>query len=135
MIFLGFVPRAHLNHGLTAHGLPRPLRFLRTAPSQRLLLRSFVNTVPTRSSDLPKDPHPARSPPDASKISLSQGLKPEGLQKTQPQDGEREVKANDMLGQQIVSNKAQRKADWAIMKEMSGYLWPKVYQSNHHTYH
>lgn len=25
-----------------------------------------------------------------------------------------------------MSNKEQRKADWAIMKEMTKYLWPKV---------
>ncbi|KAF2240690.1 P-loop containing nucleoside triphosphate hydrolase protein [Trematosphaeria pertusa] len=31
----------------------------------------------------------------------------------------------DMLTEQVVSTKDQRKADWAIMKEMSRYLWPK----------
>ncbi|KAF2876621.1 P-loop containing nucleoside triphosphate hydrolase protein [Massariosphaeria phaeospora] len=30
-----------------------------------------------------------------------------------------------LLAEQTVSNKEQRKADWAIMKEMSRYLWPK----------
>lgn len=30
-----------------------------------------------------------------------------------------------MLTEQVVSTKDQRKADWAIMKEMSRYLWPK----------
>ena len=30
------------------------------------------------------------------------------------------------LSEQTVSNKEQRKADWAIMKEMARYLWPKV---------
>ncbi|KAK8152457.1 ABC transporter [Phyllosticta citrichinensis] len=35
--------------------------------------------------------------------------------------------ANDdpLLAEKTVSNKEQRKADWAIMKEMSRYLWPK----------
>ena len=32
---------------------------------------------------------------------------------------------DSLLGEQVVSNKEQRKADWAIMKEMSRYLWPK----------
>ena len=35
------------------------------------------------------------------------------------------VKTNSLLGEPTVSNKEQRKADWAIMKEMSKYLWPK----------
>ncbi|CAI6335012.1 unnamed protein product [Periconia digitata] len=30
-----------------------------------------------------------------------------------------------LLAEQTVSNKEQRKADWAIIKEMSHYLWPK----------
>ncbi|KAK7550221.1 iron ABC-transporter-like protein [Phyllosticta paracitricarpa] len=30
-----------------------------------------------------------------------------------------------LLAEKTVSNKEQRKADWAIMKEMSRYLWPK----------
>ncbi|KAL8912264.1 MAG: hypothetical protein Q9171_002719 [Xanthocarpia ochracea] len=30
-----------------------------------------------------------------------------------------------LLSEQTVSNKEQRKADWAIMKEMVQYLWPK----------
>ena len=32
----------------------------------------------------------------------------------------------DILRQASLSNKDQRGADWAIMKEMAKYLWPKV---------
>ena len=35
-------------------------------------------------------------------------------------------KTDALLTEQTVSNKEQRKADWAIMKEMVQYLWPKV---------
>jgi ATP-binding cassette subfamily B (MDR/TAP) protein 7 len=35
------------------------------------------------------------------------------------------AKTDPLLQEQTLSNKAQRKADWAIMKEMSKYLWPK----------
>jgi ABC transporter ATM len=38
-------------------------------------------------------------------------------------------RAPDLLIEQTVSNKEQRKADWAIMKEMSRYLWPKVWEA------
>lgn len=33
---------------------------------------------------------------------------------------------DSLLSEQTVSNKEQRKADWAIIKEMAQYLWPKV---------
>lgn len=36
------------------------------------------------------------------------------------------TKKNDLLSEATVGNKEQRKADWAIMKEMAKYLWPKV---------
>lgn len=32
----------------------------------------------------------------------------------------------DLLSETTVGKKEQRKADWAIMKEMAKYLWPKV---------
>lgn len=35
------------------------------------------------------------------------------------------AKPNTLLAEQTVSNQQQRKADWAIIKEMSHYLWPK----------
>lgn len=36
-----------------------------------------------------------------------------------------ETKNDPLLAEQTVSNKEQRKADWAIIKDMSQYLWPK----------
>ena len=51
-------------------------------------------------------------------------VKPEVLQKRP--DAKKDASANPtLLQEQTVSNKEQRKADWAIMKEMSKYLWPK----------
>jgi len=35
-------------------------------------------------------------------------------------------KPEALLSEKQVTNKEQRKADWAIIKEMSHYLWPKV---------
>jgi len=35
-------------------------------------------------------------------------------------------KKPDVLAQASLSTKEQRKTDWAIMKEMAKYLWPKV---------
>lgn len=36
------------------------------------------------------------------------------------------TKKNDLLSEATVGPREQRKADWAIMKEMAKYLWPKV---------
>lgn len=41
-------------------------------------------------------------------------------------DAAKPATTNDpLLAEQTVSNKEQRKADWAIIKDMSRYLWPK----------
>jgi hypothetical protein len=34
-------------------------------------------------------------------------------------------KEDKLLAEQLLTTKEQRKADWAIIKNMSGYLWPK----------
>ncbi|KAF2213391.1 hypothetical protein CERZMDRAFT_66888 [Cercospora zeae-maydis SCOH1-5] len=49
---------------------------------------------------------------------------PEGVIKTQ-KSTKPEVKTDPLLAEQTISNKEQRKADWAIIKDMSKYLWPK----------
>jgi len=37
------------------------------------------------------------------------------------------AKEQPLLGESTVTSAEQRKADWAIMKEMTKYLWPKVH--------
>ena len=36
------------------------------------------------------------------------------------------TKATDLLVDNALSNREQRKADWTILSEMAKYLWPKV---------
>lgn len=45
-----------------------------------------------------------------------------------PQDGGNAIPKQkaEFLNDSTVNIKEQRKADWAIMKEMAKYLWPKV---------
>ena len=51
-----------------------------------------------------------------------QGVKPESVQKPKPAvPGKQDV----LLAEKTVSTAEQRKADWAILKEMTKYLWPK----------
>ncbi|KAG8529251.1 Iron-sulfur clusters transporter atm1, mitochondrial [Bacidia gigantensis] len=71
----------------------------------------------------------------AEELAENSSLKPETVQKpsdAKPLDIESKPKApkpapktDALLSEQTVSNKEQRKADWAIIKEMSQYLWPK----------
>ena len=61
----------------------------------------------------------------SSKADVLEKVKPEAVQK--PDHSKSLGPTTDaLLTEQTVSNKEQRKADWAIMKEMVQYLWPKV---------
>lgn len=53
-------------------------------------------------------------------------INPETLQKIDTSRFSEAQKRYSLLAEQNASDKEQRKADWAIMKEMSRYLWPKV---------
>lgn len=54
---------------------------------------------------------------------VTESLKPESIQPKNPASSQKQA---SLLSEKTVSNKEQRKADWAIIKEMSRYLWPKV---------
>ncbi|KAL8844333.1 MAG: hypothetical protein Q9176_001243 [Flavoplaca citrina] len=56
---------------------------------------------------------------------LEDPVKPETLKKPQGATVNQVPNTDGLLSEQTVSNKEQRKADWAIIKEMSQYLWPK----------
>ena len=55
-----------------------------------------------------------------------ESIKPESVQEHRSANVDHAPKTDTLLAEQTVSNKEQRKADWAILKEMSRYLWPKV---------
>ena len=55
-----------------------------------------------------------------------ESLRPETLKKSGPPTSNGAPNTDGLLSEQTVSNKEQRKADWAIIKEMAQYLWPKV---------
>lgn len=61
-----------------------------------------------------------------SKVELLESVKPETVQPAAPLKSHGAPKTDALLAEQTVSNREQRKADWAIMKEMSRYLWPQV---------
>ncbi|KAJ5349323.1 ABC transporter integral membrane type 1 [Penicillium brevicompactum] len=78
---------------------------------------------PLRNKSEKKDPSIAANPvqtPTPSQLenaNIVQKPKESGETKTQPK--------KDLLSEPMAANKEQRKADWAIMKEMAKYLWPK----------
>jgi hypothetical protein len=62
------------------------------------------------------------SPGAADARTVAVDATPEALKKVTPPI----AKQDTLLQEKLVSNAEQRKADWAIIKEMSRYLWPKV---------
>ncbi|KAJ5321769.1 ABC transporter [Penicillium brevicompactum] len=78
---------------------------------------------PLRNKSEKKDPSIAANPvqtPTPSQLenaNIVQKPKESGETKAQPK--------KDLLSEPMAANKEQRKADWAIMKEMAKYLWPK----------
>lgn len=53
-----------------------------------------------------------------------ESVKPETVKK-EPSAQPAVVNTDPLLAEQTVSNKQQRKADWAIIRDMAHYLWPK----------
>lgn len=73
---------------------------------------------------------PWRSKDDARARTLHAETKVEATEATKPSSVPQEkaagpAKQPSLLAEQTVSNKEQRKADWAIIKDMVRYLWPK----------
>lgn len=50
-------------------------------------------------------------------------MKPENVKKEKP--AQPATKNDPLLAEATVSDKEQRKADWAIIRDMAHYLWPK----------
>jgi ATP-binding cassette subfamily B (MDR/TAP) protein 7 len=105
---------------LTARGPSRPL-LLWVRP--RLGSRDFANSS-RFSKDVTKErviaSQAQREPRAADNIP---GMKPETIAKPAPPVPN--LGRKDPLALADKTNKEQRKADWAIMKEMAQYLWPK----------
>ncbi len=114
-----------------------------TSCAARLLRRPCTPSLPWRYSSLPKrsnirvftsNPWLKREGPPQHKaqqqspreVDLVESVKPESVQKPPAARRDEPPKTDALLTEQTVSNKEQRKADWAIMKEMARYLWPKV---------
>ncbi|PWY88419.1 P-loop containing nucleoside triphosphate hydrolase protein [Aspergillus heteromorphus CBS 117.55] len=114
------VPGRFIHH---AAAFPRPTSW--ASVSRGIQLRAFSTTRgPLRKQT-------AEKPPSDSQTSNSNDLsstRPGAASDAQSPKGAQNATATpkkDLLNEAPVATKEQRKADWAIMKEMAKYLWPK----------
>lgn len=95
-------------------------------PRNNLRIQLFTQSAFRRRECEPKPIRFAEQP--SAKIGASESVKPETVKKAEPvlKGGAESGQKNDnLLAEKITTNAEQRKADFAIMKEMMQYLWPK----------
>ncbi|MCJ1246565.1 Iron-sulfur clusters transporter atm1, mitochondrial [Trapelia coarctata] len=100
----------------------RTLRATRSSRPSYQPIRIYTCSTTLWQRQPPKD---GANVPKASVTEAPESIKPESVQKNGFSKTGDPPKADALLAEQNVSNKEQRKADWAILKEMSRYLWPK----------
>ncbi|KIX00959.1 iron-sulfur clusters transporter atm1, mitochondrial [Rhinocladiella mackenziei CBS 650.93] len=94
----------------------------------RTSVRVFTQTAFVRRDDGAKKPIQATKVAEiiTGKSNATEVTNPESRQKAESLKAEPDVaKKDELLSEKGVSNKEQRKVDFAIMKEMVQYLWPK----------
>jgi ATP-binding cassette, subfamily B (MDR/TAP), member 7 len=74
--------------------------------------------TPSKTTTQIADDAPTKAEP-------SEITRPESAEKPKPATPQIAAKPGDLMSEKVVSNAEQRKADFAIMKEMVQYLWPK----------
>lgn len=118
----------HWSHGSRHRIRSHPCFFATTRdPLQKGQLRPFGQSPrwTQRSSASNHKTHlqPIRG---ADSVDSIEPVKPETLREPRAPAANQAPDTDGLLSEQTVSNKEQRKADWAIIKEMAQYLWPKV---------
>ena len=86
-------------------------------------LRVLTNSHPLRRNDSKKTTIASQAQREPRAADEIPGTKPESAKRPGPAEAATARKDPLALGDK--TNKEQRKADWAIMKEMAQYLWPK----------
>jgi hypothetical protein len=101
----------------TLQSSSRCRRFL-PFPSSRVFA-----TTPRHRKDADRIPQP--NPTIPVKTEAPESPKAESVQAKKPADASTGQSQDALLAEKVTSRAEQRKADWAIMKEMTRYLWPK----------
>ena len=121
---VGLLPRLHLPHGMYMRHPHGTSTYLPAHRAYKLLpLRQITYTRPFQQNERPGNSEAqarVQLRPDK-----SESIKPESYEEPNKTKPDVTPKVDALLAEQTVSNKEQRKADWAIMKEMARYLWPK----------
>ena len=121
---VGLLPRLHLPHGMY---MRHPLGTTRHSPPHRAYISHPLRQI-TYTRHLQQNERPRESQAQAQvqlRPDKSESIKPESYEEPNKKKPDVAPKVDALLAEQTVSNKEQRKADWAIMKEMARYLWPK----------
>ena len=99
---------------------PPSFAFSRVTSCQKSI-RSTARVF-TTSQWRAKDDARARTVQHTTKVEAADTVKPASVQKEKAVGPSKQP---SLLAEQTVSNKEQRKADWAIIKDMARYLWPR----------
>ena len=114
-------------HGALAHEVnPRKFTFDHAWRLRyNVRIQHFAQSAFRRKENEQK---PIKVAEPSAKIEASESVKPETVTKAEPvlkggaDSGQKNV---NLLAEKVTTNAEQRKADFAIMKEMMQYLWPK----------
>lgn len=85
--------------------------------------RIFVSTPRHRKSDTARIPNVQQQVQAQIKEEVEESVKPENVKKAK--EAQPATRIDPLLAEQTLSNKEQRQADWAIIRNMAHYLWPK----------
>ncbi|PYH46870.1 ATP-binding cassette Fe/S cluster precursor transporter ATM1 [Aspergillus saccharolyticus JOP 1030-1] len=99
-----------------------------TSASCRVQFRAF-STPSARKEQVPANASTSSKPPNSTSPTAAQPGAANATQASAAAPANKNAttttKKKDLLSEATVASKEQRKADWAIMKEMAKYLWPK----------
>ncbi|KAL8752205.1 MAG: hypothetical protein Q9184_005806 [Pyrenodesmia sp. 2 TL-2023] len=105
---------------------------VRLATTARIPVRSVpfrrFSQSPTWTQRTPAPDHEGKAQDGGSisGVDAAESVRLESFKQPRGASANNAPNTDNLLSEQTVSNKEQRKADWAIIKEMAQYLWPKV---------
>lgn len=108
---------------------PRPIAPIAPIAFHDTQLRLFTSHGSSWRKHGDGDTAPEKKPASPNSAPAPRLANAEVIQEQKNTQNAKVTKKPDLLSEATVANKEQRKADWAIMKEMAKYLWPKVSSS------
>ncbi|KAI9836005.1 MAG: Iron-sulfur clusters transporter atm1, mitochondrial [Sclerophora amabilis] len=122
---LGIASRSACSAAWRGQALQTSARRIRHPHSSLYRKFTISPTLCYRGKDSPQAEVQDVASKDKTKTADVLDIKPENIRKPEPASLAPPPPRDSLLSEGMVSNKEQRKADWAILKEMAKYLWPK----------